>query len=83
MGFFRDLVGLSPKTDIKAQLAPSVMGDPFNYYSPLSAFKLIELKQSPFLQFNKHATLFAELLAVWNFPLIQKQLARKFLIYLG
>jgi HK97 family phage portal protein len=34
MGFFRDLIGVSPKTDIKAQLAPSVMGDTFNYYQP-------------------------------------------------
>lgn len=34
MGFFRDLVGLTPKTEIKAQLAPSVMGDTFNYFQP-------------------------------------------------
>ena len=34
MGFFRDLVGLTPKTDIKAELAPSVMGDTFNYFQP-------------------------------------------------
>lgn len=34
MGFFRDLIGVSPKTDIKAQLAPSVMGDTFNYFQP-------------------------------------------------
>ena len=40
MGFFRDLIGVTPKTDIKAQLAPSVMGDPFNYYTPLSAFTI-------------------------------------------
>jgi HK97 family phage portal protein len=40
MGFFRDLVGLSPKPQIQAQLAPSVMGDPFNYYTPLSAFTI-------------------------------------------
>jgi HK97 family phage portal protein len=40
MGFFRDLVGLTPKTDIKAQLAPSIMADPFNYYTPLSAFTI-------------------------------------------
>jgi len=30
MGFFRDLVGLTPKTNIQAQLAPAVMGDPIN-----------------------------------------------------
>ena len=40
MGFFRDLIGVTPKSDIKAQLAPPVMGDPFNYYTPLSAFTI-------------------------------------------
>jgi HK97 family phage portal protein len=34
MGFFRDLIGITPKPEIKAQLAPSVMGDTFNYYQP-------------------------------------------------
>jgi HK97 family phage portal protein len=40
MGFFSNLVGITSKSDIKAQLAPSVMGDPFNYYTPLSAFTI-------------------------------------------
>lgn len=40
MGFFRDLVGITPKPQIQAQLAPAVMGDPFNYYTPLSAFTI-------------------------------------------
>jgi HK97 family phage portal protein len=40
MGFFSNLIGITPKSDIKAQLAPSVMGDPFNYYTPLSAFTI-------------------------------------------
>ncbi len=34
MGFFRDLIGTTPKTVIKAELAPSVMGDTFNYFQP-------------------------------------------------
>ena len=34
MGFFRDLIGVTPKTQIQAQLAPSVMGDTFNYFQP-------------------------------------------------
>jgi HK97 family phage portal protein len=40
MGFFSNLIGATPKTDIKAQLAPPVMSDPFNYYTPLSAFTI-------------------------------------------
>jgi HK97 family phage portal protein len=40
MGFFRDLIGVTPKPQIQAQLAPAVMGDPFNYYTPLSAFTI-------------------------------------------
>lgn len=40
MGFFRDLVGLSPKVQIQAQLSPSVMGDPFSYYTPFTAFTI-------------------------------------------
>lgn len=40
MGFFRDLVGLTPKPEIKAELAPSVMGDTFNYYNAFSAFTI-------------------------------------------
>ena len=34
MGFFRDLIGITPKPEIKAELAPSVMGDTFNYFQP-------------------------------------------------
>ena len=34
MGFWRDLIAPQYKTDIKAQLAPSVMGDTFNYFQP-------------------------------------------------
>ena len=41
MGFFRDLVGLSPKTDIKAELAPPVVTDPFSYYSQFTPFQSV------------------------------------------
>ena len=34
MGFWRDLIAPQSKPDIKAQLAPSVMGDTFNYFQP-------------------------------------------------
>lgn len=34
MGFWRDLIAPQYKPDIKAQLAPSVMGDTFNYFQP-------------------------------------------------
>jgi HK97 family phage portal protein len=41
MGFFRDLVGLSPKTNLTAQLAPPVVADPFNYYSQFTPFQSV------------------------------------------
>ena len=41
MGFFRDLVGLTPKTDIKAELAPPVITDPFTYYSQFTPFQSV------------------------------------------
>jgi HK97 family phage portal protein len=41
MGFFRDLVGLSPKTNLTAQLAPPVVADPFNYYAQFTPFQSV------------------------------------------
>jgi len=41
MGFFRDLVGLSPKTNLTAQLAPPVVTDAFNYYSQFTPFQSV------------------------------------------
>ena len=41
MGFFRDLVGLPPKPQITAQLAPPVVTDPFTYYSQFTPFQSV------------------------------------------
>jgi hypothetical protein len=41
MGFFRNLIGLEDKTTIKAQLAPPVVSDPFNYYSQFTPFQSV------------------------------------------
>jgi phage portal protein BeeE len=41
MGFFRDLVGLQPKPQITAQLAPPVVTDPFTYYSQFTPFQSV------------------------------------------
>jgi len=41
MGFFRDLVGISPKPNIKAELAPPVVVDPFTYYSQFTPFQSV------------------------------------------
>ena len=41
MGFFRDLIGLEPKPQIRAQLAPPVVVDPFNYYSQFTPFQSV------------------------------------------
>ena len=41
MGFFRNLIGLEDKSTIKAQLAPPVVADPFNYYSQFTPFQSV------------------------------------------
>lgn len=41
MGFFRNLVGLSAKPQITAQLAPPVVTDPFNFYSQFTPFQSV------------------------------------------
>jgi HK97 family phage portal protein len=41
MGFFRNLIGLEDKSTIKAQLAPPVVVDPFNYYSQFTPFQSV------------------------------------------
>lgn len=41
MGFFRDLIGLQPKPQITAQLAPPVVSDPFNFYSQFTPFQSV------------------------------------------
>jgi HK97 family phage portal protein len=46
MGFFRDLIGVSPKTDITAQLAPPVVTDAFNFYSQFSPFQTVSRNEA-------------------------------------
>jgi len=46
MGFFRDLVGLSPKPQIQAQLAPPVITDPFNFYSQFTPFQTVSRNEA-------------------------------------
>jgi HK97 family phage portal protein len=41
MGFFRNLIGLEDKSTIKAQLAPPVVADPFNFYSQFTPFQSV------------------------------------------
>ena len=41
MGFFRNLIGLEPKPQISAQLAPPVVADPFNFYSQFTPFQSV------------------------------------------
>jgi hypothetical protein len=41
MGFFRNLIGLEDKSTIKAQLAPPVVSDPFNFYSQFTPFQSV------------------------------------------
>lgn len=41
MGFFRDLIGITQKSDIKAELAPPVVVDPFTYYSQFTPFQSV------------------------------------------
>jgi len=41
MGFFRNLIGLEDKSTIKAQLAPPVVADPFNYYAQFTPFQSV------------------------------------------
>ena len=41
MGFFRNLIGLEDKSTIKAQAAPPVVVDPFNYYSQFTPFQSV------------------------------------------
>ena len=46
MGFFRDLIGVSPKTNITAQLAPPVVTDAFNFYSQFSPFQTVSRNEA-------------------------------------
>jgi HK97 family phage portal protein len=41
MGFLRNLIGLEDKSTIKAQLAPPVVSDPFNFYSQFTPFQSV------------------------------------------
>jgi HK97 family phage portal protein len=46
MGFFRNLIGLDDKTTIKAQLAPPVVTDAFNYYSQFTPFQSVSREEA-------------------------------------
>jgi HK97 family phage portal protein len=46
MGFFRNLIGLEDKTTIKAQLAPPVVSDPFNFYSQFTPFQSVSREEA-------------------------------------
>ena len=46
MGFFRNLIGLEDKTTIKAQLAPPVVTDAFNYYSQFTPFQSVSREEA-------------------------------------
>jgi HK97 family phage portal protein len=46
MGFFRDLIGITPKTQIQAQLAPPVVTDAFNFYSQFSPFQTVSRNEA-------------------------------------
>ena len=46
MGFFRNLIGLEDKSTIKAQLAPPVVSDPFNFYSQFTPFQSVSREEA-------------------------------------
>ena len=46
MGFFRDLIGITPKPQIQAQLAPPVVTDAFNFYSQFSPFQTVSRNEA-------------------------------------
>jgi HK97 family phage portal protein len=46
MGFFRNLIGLENKSTIKAQLAPPVVSDPFNFYSQFTPFQSVSREEA-------------------------------------
>jgi len=46
MGFFRNLVGLEPKPQIQAQLAPPVISDPFLFYSQFTPFQTVSRNEA-------------------------------------
>jgi hypothetical protein len=46
MGFFRDLIGITPKPQIQAQLSPPVISDPFNFYSQFTPFQTVSRNEA-------------------------------------
>jgi HK97 family phage portal protein len=46
MGFFRNLIGLEDKSTVKAQLAPPVVSDPFNFYSQFTPFQSVSREEA-------------------------------------